>query len=157
MDRAQPVRRLGERVEQKVVVHAGKRIDRVEAMGEQRGDGRLRGGHAGHARPCRREACSTAVDAIPSRASPWARSSIPGFGDRRGRNCTISAAAEKDGTRGARRAVRPGKMIAQRWLLNISSTRRTPAARVRKRGKGVLSAAGFSKKQAPAEGIFALG
>src|SRR5262249_61025823 len=122
----------GERVEQKVVVHAGKRIDRVEAMGEQRGDGRLRGGHAGHARPCKREACSTTVDAVPSRASPWARSSIPGSGIGGGETVRFLQERRKTVTRGARRAVRPGKMIAQRWLLKISSTRRTPEARVRK-------------------------
>ena len=48
VDRADAVGGLEQRVEQGVVVHARQRVDRVEAVGDERGDGRLRGGHAVH-------------------------------------------------------------------------------------------------------------
>ena len=50
MHRAQPVGKLEQRLEQQIVLHAGKRIDGVEAVGDERGDHRLRRGHRCHCR-----------------------------------------------------------------------------------------------------------
>ncbi len=70
VDGAQPVGELEQRVEQKVVLHARQRIDRIEAVGDQRGDDgfgrrhrlcRLRGlGLALHATSPRRDLCRSA-------------------------------------------------------------------------------------------------
>ena len=45
MHRAQPVGELEQRLEQQIVLHARQRIDGVEAVGDERGDHRLRRRH----------------------------------------------------------------------------------------------------------------
>ena len=51
MHGADHVGRLEQRVEQMVVLHAGQRVERVEAMRDQRRDDRLGGGHLRHGLP----------------------------------------------------------------------------------------------------------
>src|SRR5229473_3266626 len=58
---------LEQRIEQGIVVHAGKGIDRVEPMGDERGDGRFGGGHPLHSQAPARTGASRRVCKSPPR------------------------------------------------------------------------------------------
>jgi hypothetical protein len=60
VDDAQAVADALKRIEQMIVMNARQRIDGVEAVGDQRGDGRLCGGHGLHA-PVRAIDCHQSV------------------------------------------------------------------------------------------------
>src|SRR6266699_2220268 len=58
---------LEQRIEQGIVVHAGKRIDRVEPVGDERSDGRFGGGHPLHSQAPARTGASRRVCKSPPR------------------------------------------------------------------------------------------